>query len=90
MTKSKTTQRIHPRPQAVAALFTSCNFDMLKAMVEDMNRYDESPSDVLEYLNTDPTDRTMRRFTPASSSTARGRRSAPREGVATQSGESPS
>lgn len=36
---------------ATAALFRSFNFDMLKAMVEDMNRYDESPSEVLKFLN---------------------------------------
>merc|ERR1712127_248961 len=27
---------------------------MLKALVEDMNRYDESPSEVLKYLNIRP------------------------------------
>ena len=84
MTKSKTTQRIYISSiQAVAALFTSFNFDVLKEIVEDMNRYDECPPDVLEYLNIRPDG-------PASSTTARGRRSAPRGGVATQSGESPS
>lgn len=36
---------------ATASLFQSFNFDMLKAMVEDMNRYDESPSEVLKFLN---------------------------------------
>eukprot|EP00339_Tiarina_fusa_P022545 CAMPEP_0117014150 /NCGR_PEP_ID=MMETSP0472-20121206/11534_1 /TAXON_ID=693140 ORGANISM="Tiarina fusus, Strain LIS" /NCGR_SAMPLE_ID=MMETSP0472 /ASSEMBLY_ACC=CAM_ASM_000603 /LENGTH=366 /DNA_ID=CAMNT_0004717639 /DNA_START=72 /DNA_END=1172 /DNA_ORIENTATION=+ len=38
----------------VAQLFSEFNFDMLKSMVEDMNRYDESPIEVLEYLNADP------------------------------------
>ena len=43
-----------PAVSAIAALFSSFNFDMLKAMVEDMNRYDESPSEVLKYLNIRP------------------------------------
>jgi len=43
-----------PAVSAIAALFRSFNFDMLKAMVEDMNRYDESPSEVLKYLNVSP------------------------------------
>mmetsp|Transcript_10799 Transcript_10799/g.17440 ORF Transcript_10799/g.17440 Transcript_10799/m.17440 type:complete len:398 (+) Transcript_10799:120-1313(+) len=43
-----------PAVSAIAALFHSFNFDMLKAMVDDMNRYDESPSEVLEYLNVRP------------------------------------
>merc|ERR1712013_604809 len=43
-----------PAVSAAAALFQSFNFDMLKAMVEDMNRYGESPSEVLEYLNVRP------------------------------------
>jgi len=43
-----------PAVSAIAALFQSFNFDMLKAMVEDMNRYDESPSEVLKYLNVRP------------------------------------
>jgi len=43
-----------PAVSAIAALFQAFNFDMLKAMVEDMNRYDESPSEVLEYLNVRP------------------------------------
>lgn len=43
-----------PAVSAIAALFQSFNFDTLKAMVEDMNRYDESPSEVLQYLNARP------------------------------------
>lgn len=35
-------------------LFGSLNFDILKALVEDMNRYGESPSQVLELLNAKP------------------------------------
>lgn len=37
-------------------LFNEMNFDMLKAMVEEMNRYGESPQEVLEMLNTKPID----------------------------------
>jgi hypothetical protein len=38
----------------VTALFDSFNFDMLKAFVEEMNRYNESPRDVLRYINAKP------------------------------------
>lgn len=38
----------------VASAFDSFNFDMLKSMVEEMNRYDESPQEVLEMLNARP------------------------------------
>lgn len=34
--------------------FDAFNFDMLKAMVEEMNRYNESPHQVLEMLNAKP------------------------------------
>jgi hypothetical protein len=39
---------------AVAKIFASFNFDMLKAMIEEMNRYNESPMEVLEFLNVQP------------------------------------
>jgi hypothetical protein len=35
-------------------LFSDFNFDMLKALVEDMNRYNEPPEDVLKLLNAKP------------------------------------
>lgn len=38
----------------IAALFAEFNFDMLKAMVEDMNRYNESPAEVMKLLNAKP------------------------------------
>jgi hypothetical protein len=38
----------------LASLFTSFNFDSLKAIVEEMNRYNESPDEVLELLNVSP------------------------------------
>lgn len=38
----------------VAMLFEEFNFDMLKALVEDMNRYNESAIQVLELLNAKP------------------------------------
>lgn len=38
----------------IAAMFSQFNFDMLKAMVEDMNRYGESPQEVMELLNAKP------------------------------------
>ena len=37
-----------------ASLFTSFNFDMLKAMVEEMNRYGETAQEVLKFLNAKP------------------------------------
>eukprot|EP00816_Leptocylindrus_hargravesii_P006299 CAMPEP_0196824686 /NCGR_PEP_ID=MMETSP1362-20130617/92624_1 /TAXON_ID=163516 /ORGANISM="Leptocylindrus danicus, Strain CCMP1856" /LENGTH=386 /DNA_ID=CAMNT_0042205009 /DNA_START=50 /DNA_END=1210 /DNA_ORIENTATION=+ len=43
-----------PQLCSVSALFDHFNFDMLKAMVEEMNRYGESPSEVLELLNAKP------------------------------------
>lgn len=38
----------------VASTFHRFNFDMLKAMVEEMNRYDETPQQVLKILNVKP------------------------------------
>lgn len=38
----------------VAATFSQFNFDMLKALVEEMNRYNESPQESLRMLNAKP------------------------------------
>lgn len=38
----------------VAQMFNQFNFDMLKAIIEEMNRYNESAYDALEMLNTKP------------------------------------
>jgi hypothetical protein len=38
----------------IAMVFAQFNFDMLKAMVEEMNRYDETPQQVMKMLNTRP------------------------------------
>ena len=38
----------------LSELFTQFNFDMLKALVEEMNRYDETPAEALEMLNVRP------------------------------------
>lgn len=38
----------------VSTLYDEFNFDMLKAVVEDMNRYGESPQEALELLNAKP------------------------------------
>lgn len=35
----------------IAALFEQFNFDMLKALIEEMNRYDEPPQQALKMLN---------------------------------------
>ena len=39
---------------AIAALFEQFNFDMLKALVEEMNRYNEAPADAMKMLNAKP------------------------------------
>jgi ATPase family associated with various cellular activities (AAA) len=38
----------------IATLFGQFNFDMLKALVEEMNRYNEAPEEALRMLNTKP------------------------------------
>jgi hypothetical protein len=38
----------------IASLFSEFNFDMLKALVEEMNRYNETPEDALRMLNAKP------------------------------------
>jgi hypothetical protein len=38
----------------ISAIFGAFNFDILKAMVEEMNRYDESPQEVMDILNAKP------------------------------------
>jgi hypothetical protein len=38
----------------IANLFDQFNFDMLKALVEEMNRYNESPEESLKMLNSKP------------------------------------
>lgn len=38
----------------ISSLFEQFNFDMLKALVEEMNRYNESPQEVLALLNAKP------------------------------------
>lgn len=38
----------------LASLFQSFNFDILKALVEEMNAYGESPQDVMRILNAKP------------------------------------
>lgn len=38
----------------VASMFTDFNFDMLKALIEEMNRYGESAADALSLLNISP------------------------------------
>ena len=39
---------------SISSLFGEFNFDMLKALVEEMNRYNETPSDALAMLNAKP------------------------------------
>jgi hypothetical protein len=39
---------------SIATLFEQFNFDMLKALVEEMNRYNETPQEALSLLNAKP------------------------------------
>jgi len=39
---------------AIAVLMSNPNFDMIKALVEEMNRYEESPMESLHFLNIRP------------------------------------
>lgn len=45
-----------PQVCRLTLLFDSFNFDMLKALVEEMNRYEESPNQAMEMLNAKPYD----------------------------------
>lgn len=45
-----------PQVCRLTLLFDSFNFDMLKALVEEMNRYEESPNQAMEMLNAKPFD----------------------------------
>lgn len=36
---------------AISKVFSRFNFDMLKGLVEEMNRYDETPAEALKFLN---------------------------------------
>lgn len=38
----------------IATLFDQFNFDMLKALIEEMNRYNETPQEAMRMLNTRP------------------------------------
>ena len=40
----------------LTSIFSQFNFDMLKALVEEMNRYNESPHEALKILNVSPAD----------------------------------
>ena len=39
----------------ISSVFTDMNFDMLKALVEEVNRYDESPFEAVKLINAKPT-----------------------------------
>jgi hypothetical protein len=38
----------------ISTMFLAFNFDMLQAIVEEMNRYDESPQEALKFVNASP------------------------------------
>ena len=50
---------------SIAALFHEFNFDMLKALVEEMNRYQETPQESLKMLNAKPEFDTGSKYTIA-------------------------
>lgn len=39
---------------SISGVFRSFNFDLLRGMVEEMNRYSETPAEVLKFLNARP------------------------------------
>ena len=43
-----------PKICEIAALFDAWNFDMLAALISEMNRYEESPQEAMQLLNTKP------------------------------------
>jgi hypothetical protein len=43
-----------PKICNITSLFGQFNFDMLKALIEEMNRYDETPEEALSMLNVKP------------------------------------
>lgn len=43
-----------PKICNITSLFAQFNFDMLKALIEEMNRYDETPEEALTMLNVKP------------------------------------
>jgi len=47
----------------IASLFGEFNFDMLKALCEEMNRYNEAPEEAMKMLNTKPEFDDGNRFT---------------------------
>lgn len=47
----------------ISSLFGEFNFDMLKAMVEEMNRYNETPQEALKMLNAKPEFEENHKFT---------------------------
>jgi hypothetical protein len=46
----------------ISVLFAAFNFDLLQALVEEMNRYNESPQDALKILNAIPEDNEKNKF----------------------------
>lgn len=47
----------------IAGTFDQFNFDMLKALVEEMNRFNETPQEAMEMLNTKPEYGSSSRYT---------------------------
>lgn len=46
----------------IAAAFSAFNFDVLKAMVEEMNRFDETAGQVMKFLNASPSNGGKREY----------------------------
>ncbi len=54
-----------PQILRIATVFESFNFDVLKALVEEMNRYGEPPMEAMEILNAKPDDDSATKHTVA-------------------------
>ena len=52
-----------PQICRLTMLFDAFNFDMLKALVEEMNRYNETPNEAMQMLNAKPADGGRAKFT---------------------------
>jgi len=47
----------------LSTLYEDFNFDMLQALVEEVNRYDESPRQAVKFLNVKPTNTVQGKYT---------------------------
>lgn len=61
--KDNLKNQVHiPKVVTLAEVFAPFNFDMLKAFVEELNRYDEDPLEVLKFLNVSASSQSKMNF----------------------------